>query len=346
MWMAGYGDAMRPFSEDQRSFVRTPLDDERILSGPFWGELRVFLAVAKARSFNRAAELLNTSQPTVSRQVRRLQDLLGSQLFIANQHGVQLTRKGDELAQALANLDHALFSISNDLRAELNSAEGVVRVSITDGLNIFFVAPALRAFSAQHPRLQVHLRSPANLISLRENQTDLMIGFAPAEGSDVTTRPLGCLHFIPVASSEYVQRQGMPTGGNLEQHYFLQSECYSAATGLWDGWNRAVSRGRVAHYCDNSFAYGMLVKAGMGIGLLGTYTVLEPAAVPLEIGVRVSVPLYALAMSERLKARPVSLAFDWLCEVFGTGNPWFAKELRLDNLPSDADRGFKMLFNL
>jgi len=54
---------------------------------------------------------------------------------------------------------------------------------------------------------------------------------------------------------------------------------YAAKTSLWDEWNYTAAIGRIAHYCDNSFAYGMLVKAGVGIGLLGSYTVLEPTIV-------------------------------------------------------------------
>ena len=114
---------MLPFQPDQRVLNQTPLDSEKILSGQFWGELRVFLAVAKAKSFNRAAELLNTSQPTVSRQVKRLQDVMGSQLFFPTQQGVRLTPKGEELAQALTRLDVALFSLTNDLKAETKQAE-------------------------------------------------------------------------------------------------------------------------------------------------------------------------------------------------------------------------------
>ena len=60
---------MRPF-EEQQSFNRSPLDDETLLSGQFWGELRVFLAVAKSKAFNRAAEILNTSQPVRRRRSR------------------------------------------------------------------------------------------------------------------------------------------------------------------------------------------------------------------------------------------------------------------------------------
>jgi DNA-binding transcriptional LysR family regulator len=337
---------MFPFDPDQPHLVPSPLDGTDILSGQFWGELRVFLAVAKAKSFNRAADLLNTSQPTVSRQVKRLQDMMGSQLFVPTQHGVKLTAKGQALAQALTSLDHSLFALTNDLKAEAQQAEGIVRISITDGLNTFFVAPAISAFGAKHPKIRLHLKSLANVISLRENQTDMMIGFGPIEARDITYRRLGQLHFVPVVAKSYIQRYGIPTRANLAQHLFLQSEFYAAKKGLWNGWNTAVGQGRIVHSCDNSMAYGMLVKAGLGIGLLGSYTVLEPDAVPLDLDVKVSLPLYALALTERLNARPVSLVFDWLCEIFWPANPWFNPEFRLNPPSTRFDAGIKLLFNL
>jgi len=229
---------------------------------------------------------------------------------------------------------------------DTSEAEGTVSVSITDGLNALFAAPALEQFSAQYPKIQLHLKHPINFMSLRENQTDMMISISPAESSDIRFRKLGQLHFIPVASKDYIRKHGLPTRNNLEQHAFLQSEYYLARTGLWDGWQQAVARGRIAHYCDNSLAYGMLVKAGHGIGMLGSYTLVEPCFVPVEIDLRISVPLYLIALTERLNARPVRLAFEWLSEVFGTNNPWFSDEFRLKNPPSAYDAGFRKMFNL
>ena len=84
---------MLPFDEEQQSFNKSSLDEETLLSGQFWGELRVFLAVAKTKSFNRAAEMTNTSQPTVSRQVKRLQDVVGSQLFVSTKLAWHSSRK-------------------------------------------------------------------------------------------------------------------------------------------------------------------------------------------------------------------------------------------------------------
>jgi len=337
---------MDPFDREQQAFNGSPLDDENLLSGQFWSELRVFLAVAKTKSFNRAAEITNTSQPTVSRQVKRLQDVVGSQLFIATARGVRLTRSGEALAQALCRLDHTLYSITNDLKAETSEAEGTVSVSITEGLNAFFAAPALEQFSAQYPKIQLHLKNSVNLMHLRENQTDMMIGISPAESPGIRFRKLGQLHFIPVASKDYIRKYGLPTRDNLERHLFLQSEYYGTRTGMWDGWQQLIARGRIAHYCDNSFAYGILVKAGQGIGLLASYVLAEPCFVPLEIDLRIPVPLYLIALADRLNARPVRLVFDWLSEVFGSNNPWFGDEFRLNNPPGMHDAGLRKMFNL
>jgi DNA-binding transcriptional LysR family regulator len=337
---------MLPFDEEQQTFNKTALDAETLLSGQFWAELRVFLAVAKTRSFNRAAEITNTSQPTVSRQVKRLQDAVGSQLFISTPRGVRLTQKGEALAQVLSRLDHTLHSLTSELKAESREAEGSVCVSITDGLNAFFAVPALVRFSEQYPKIQLHLKNPLSLLDLRENQADMMIGIGPSQSSDIQFRKLGQLHFIPVVAKDYVQSHGLPTRGNLEQHRFIQSEYYVARNGLWDDWQRAVARGSIAHYCDNSIAYGTLVKSGYGIGLLGSYTLMEPSFIPTEIDLRISIPLYLIALTERLNARPVRLVFDWLSDVFGSGNPWFSDQFKLNNPPSEYDAGMRKMFNL
>src|ERR1700759_730996 len=109
---------MLPFDEEQQSFNKSALDEEKLLSGQFWAELRVFLAVAKTKSFNRAAELTNASQPTVSRQVKRLQDAVGSQLFVSTPRGVKLTKKGEALAQALSRLAPTLPFLTRGLEKE------------------------------------------------------------------------------------------------------------------------------------------------------------------------------------------------------------------------------------
>jgi DNA-binding transcriptional LysR family regulator len=306
--------------------------DQGLLSGHYWGELRIFAEVAKAKSFNRAAEKLGMSQPTISRKVKRLQDLVGSQLLVPTKLGVRLTPRGEELARALMTLDLSLFAITSDLKAKSKDAEGVVRISITDGLAAFFAAPNIEALSQRFPRIQLHLKGMINLNDLRENQTDMMLGFAPIERSDIVCKRLGSLHFVPLASKQYIARMGLPTRTNLEDHLFLQSHFYETKTPVWADWQRACARGRIAHLCDDTFAYGLLAKLGLGIALLGTYVISEPVAVPLDLGFTTSLPLYGLALAERLHSKPVKLVYDWLCDIFSDANPWLRTEIRLSDI--------------
>ena len=182
----------QPFDQANRDLNRTLLDDPRILSGPFWAELRVFLAVAKSKSFNKAAEELGISQPTVSRHVHRLQDLMGCQLLSSSNSGVVLTERGNELAKTLLELDDRLFKLSRQLRAETRAAEGIVHVSATEALAGLFIVPNIATlFNERFPNIRLHLKNPINLVAFRENQADIALAVRAADRKEVGSRAIG-----------------------------------------------------------------------------------------------------------------------------------------------------------
>jgi DNA-binding transcriptional LysR family regulator len=334
-----------PFDTSAPSITRRALDETSLLSGNYWGELRTFLCVAKAGSLSRAAELLGSSHATVGREIRRLQDQMGSQLVVLTKNGAQLTQKGQALTDELLRLDQRLFSIASDLRAEKGEAEGTVRLGITDGLGVSFLVPELRRFSMKFPKIQVHVKSPGNFKNLHENQTDVILGFHADTSKGMTSQALGWLHFIPIVSQSYIDRMGLPTLANAQKHHFIDSEIYSAK-GPWDSWHALISRGTIAHYCDASISYGMMIKAGLGIGLLANYNMSEPAARPLDLGVHVKLRLYAVAITQRLEAKPVRVVFEMLEDLFGPKNPWFQEDLVLSVDDPTYREGHALLFNL
>jgi DNA-binding transcriptional LysR family regulator len=173
-----------------------------------------------------------------------------------------------------------------------------------------------------------------------------MIGFFPEEAHGIVSRRLGTAHLIPMMSRPYLEKYGSVTRANLHEHRFIQTSLYSGRSVLWGPWTDLVTKGKIAHFAENSFSYGMLVKSGLGIGLLGNYTLLEPIAIPLELGVHIEVPLYAVAISDRLKSRPVRIVFDMLADIFSAKNPWFSDNLRVQVEPTFYDRGFRSLFNI
>jgi DNA-binding transcriptional LysR family regulator len=319
----------KPFEIGQDGLLKTALDDPVVLSGGSWDELRLFLAVAKLGSFARAGDYLGLSTATIARQVKRLQDRLRTQLIVPGRTGSRLTEDGAALAKALADLDHKLFSIASNLRADNKHVEGVVRVSVTEGLAGVFLASKLAEFHSKWPGIAIHLKTPINVTSLRENRADLMVGFEPVQASDISSRPLGFLHLIPIASESYLKSRGMPVEDNLPHHIFVDSQFYQAKTGMWADWHRVIGQGQVAANCDSSLSYASAVLGGLGIGLLGNYTLSTNTLRHVGLGIHVRVPLFLQGLAERLEARPVQVVTRWLMQTFGTENPWFSEELNL-----------------
>lgn len=315
-----------------------PAESERLLRAFYWGELRLFLEVARAKSFNSAAKQLNLSHPTVARRVRRLEHQMRVQLLLSTERGITLTRRGQELAQFLANLDESLYAITTGVQEDTPNAEAIVRVSLTNGLNAIFLVPNMQEFSQEHPNIHIHTKSILSLNDVRENQTDMMLAFVPPESrSDLVVERLGTIHYRPLAGKIYVETYGLPSEDNLHHHKFLQSHLYVSNHDVWGDWNDLVASGRVSHYCDDPFVYGIMIKLGLGIGLLGTYASVERDAVPLGLGTLISLPLYGIALRERLRSRPVRIVFDWFCEIFGETNEWFPREFKPDAMPSSFD---------
>jgi DNA-binding transcriptional LysR family regulator len=88
----------------------SPPDDP--VTGMYWTELRIFVEVANARSFNRAAQRLGVSHATIGRAVRRLEEELGIPLITeAFARGVKLTPSGARLARELAQFDQRLSAM-------------------------------------------------------------------------------------------------------------------------------------------------------------------------------------------------------------------------------------------
>jgi hypothetical protein len=137
---------------------------------------------------------------------------------------------------------------------------------------------------------------------------------------------------------------GVPTHSNIRKHQFIDSEIYSAK-GAWEGWHSLLRRGTVAHYCDASISYGMMVKAGNGIGLLSNYTMMDPAFRPLDLDVHVKLRLHAVALTERLEAKPVRIVMGLLEELFSAQNPWFQEPMALTVQDRSYQERYATLFN-
>lgn len=117
--------------------------------------LRTFLAVAGGSSFTAAAQQLGISQPTVSQQMRRLEDEVGRPLFVRETRGVRLTESGE----ALAGFSRSILGAHADAESYFRSSptRGRLRFGAADDLALTQLPRILRQFRRLNPQVDLEL---------------------------------------------------------------------------------------------------------------------------------------------------------------------------------------------
>jgi DNA-binding transcriptional LysR family regulator len=139
-------------------------------------QMRAFVAVAKLGSFTRAAAFLHVSQPTLTVQIRRLEDALQLRLFDRNPRAVNLTRVGRDLLpsfeRTLQDLDSVLLDVKNVSTAQL----GVVRIAALPSFAASILPDAIKQFRTKNPGASFAVRdviANALLGLVRSDEVDL-----------------------------------------------------------------------------------------------------------------------------------------------------------------------------
>src|SRR5581483_6091263 len=113
--------------------------------------VRYFLAVADALHFTRAAELLHVSQPTLSHQIRQLEEELGVPLFDRIGKRIRLTAAGDAFRLHAKTSVEALRAGQNAIGELENLVAGTVRIGVIHSFNTVLVPTSVSTFLRLHP---------------------------------------------------------------------------------------------------------------------------------------------------------------------------------------------------
>ena len=156
-------------------------------------ELRYFVTVAEAGSFSRASVELDIAQPSLSRQVRKLEQELKSSLFYRHGRGVSLTATGSKLFDAVKPLLAKLSEIKEELIQDGDKPSGTVVLGVPPSIGATLGAPLSRRFSEECPgaTLRVHEAFSSNLLEWVESgRLDLAVLYDARRGRNLIVSPL------------------------------------------------------------------------------------------------------------------------------------------------------------
>ena len=171
-------------------------------------QLAYFAAVARTRHFTRAAELVGVSQPTLSKQIRVLENSLGSPLFVRNRGQIELTSAGEAL---LPHAQRILIDVESAQRSVDEVAglrRGRVRLGATPSVCDGLLPDLLTGFHERHPDIDLEVQEA---------------------GSRVLTRELGqgrldlALLIVPLRSDSSIETGSIETTSLLKERLVLAS---------------------------------------------------------------------------------------------------------------------------
>lgn len=113
--------------------------------------LKYFLAVAREQSFSTAAERLFLSQPTLSRQLKELEDELGKTLLVRSNKGVTLTEEGMILRKRAEEIVELMDKTEQEVRQSSDSVSGTVYIGAGETYAIKLIADTAHHLKADYP---------------------------------------------------------------------------------------------------------------------------------------------------------------------------------------------------
>ena len=200
--------------------------------------LASFEAAARHLSFTNAAAERFVTQSAMSRQMRALEDDLGTALFRRQHRALTLTEPGARLFAVCSAVLAQLRGTMRELRAP--TQREVLALTTTPGLASFWLIPRLPAFTRAHPGIDVRLDASFELRQLAAEGFDLAIRYARPE--KVSGQRLFGESVLPVCSPRLLRRLPLARPEDLEHHTLLQLEP-SVTGGMpieWEPWLQAI----------------------------------------------------------------------------------------------------------
>ncbi|WP_223162266.1 LysR family transcriptional regulator [Salinicola halimionae] len=236
--------------------------------------LAAFIAAVEEGSVSAAARRLGISKSVVSERLADLERALGARLLQRTTRRMSLTVDGESfLPRARRILGEA-----NEAMAELTdrraSMAGSLRISAPVSFAVLHLGPALYAFLAQHPDVDLSLVLEDRFIEVGADGFDAVLRHGPVTDCRMVAKRLATSRRVLVASPEYLIREGRPTSlDDLDRHngilYINRETDWRFA--LEGGW--LVVHPRASLRVNNGLVMRDAAIAGLGLTLLPTFFV-------------------------------------------------------------------------
>lgn len=180
--------------------------------------IRMFLRVYELGSMSAAARDQRTSPAVASSRIAELEKHLGVRLFNRTTRALHPTEHGQLFYDGARRIVEAIQDAEATVMAATQSPRGTLFVAAPLGLGRRILAPAIPAFRAAYPEIDVRLRLSDRIVDVTAEGLDLAFHLGALLDSDLKVRMIADCPRLLVAAPAYVARRGMPADGAALVH--------------------------------------------------------------------------------------------------------------------------------
>ncbi|HEX7889786.1 MAG TPA: LysR family transcriptional regulator [Ramlibacter sp.] len=240
-------------------------------------QLKVFEAVARHRSFSRAAEELHLTQPAVSTQVRKLEDHAGLPLFEQLGKKIHLTPAGTQMLQSSREIIQKFQEAEEAMAQYKGVSGGRLNVSVISAGDYFF--PRLLVEFAQcHAGVTLNFgvcNREELLTQLKDNVTDLAVMVRPPEDADTVAEPFAPHPYVIVAAPTHplAKTPRIAMSRIVRDPFVVREKGSDTWNSMMDGFGTQLANVNIAMEIRSTETIKQAVMAGMGVSFLSAHTV-------------------------------------------------------------------------
>ncbi|MEP6897752.1 MAG: LysR family transcriptional regulator [Rhodanobacter sp.] len=172
--------------------------------------MRLFARIVELGSFTAAADDLGLPRATVTHAIKRLETRLGTQLLQRTTRRVSTTRDGETFYGHCVRLLLDMDEVETNFREAAVQPKGRLRMHISASLARLLVIPALPAFYARYPQIELDIGTGDHFVDLVREGVDCVVRVGELGDTGMVGRRLATLAQSTVASADYMHRHGQP----------------------------------------------------------------------------------------------------------------------------------------
>lgn len=197
--------------------------------------LQAFDETARQANLSKAAETLNVTHGAVSRQIKLLEEYLGTALFHRRPNGVELTNAGERLFQSTRQAFPTLQKGVSEVKRRQQRRS--LKLSLPNSVALKWLVPHLPLFQKQHPGIALFLETDDDITDFDNSEVDVALRFGVPDWEGLYSEKITKEELIVVASPALVGKAPLPLPAKDIAQLPLLYDAFNAG---WDKWAEQV----------------------------------------------------------------------------------------------------------